>query len=305
MEVAVIANPTSGGGRGARLIPKVEALLSSLDVKYAMHICAGAEDPERLARSAAAEGAGIVAALGGDGQTGSVANGLMGSLAAMAVIPAGSGNDFAANGLGLNPKDPLAAARLLADPLSKKIDVVKISTRDRERYCVNVAGVGFDSEVNGLANRTKFPLGGTPKYIYSVFATLAKFKPARFAVSVDGAKVDTEAMMMAVGNSVSYGGGMRICPDARPDDGMLDMCILGKVSKFEFVRAFPRVFKGTHVTHPAVRMLRGSHIEVAANRSFDVYADGERVGPLPATFTVMPDALSVVVPAALVGAISG
>jgi diacylglycerol kinase (ATP) len=305
MEVAVIANPTSGGGKGARLIPKVEALLSSLDVKYAMHICASAEDPERLARSAAAEGAGIVAALGGDGQTGSVANGLVGSLAALAVIPAGSGNDFATNGLGLKPKDPLAAARLLADPVTKKIDVVKISTRDRDRYCVNVAGVGFDSEVNGLANRTRFPLGGTPKYIYSVFATLAKFKPARFTVRVDGEKLDTEAMMMAVGNSISYGGGMRICPDARLDDGLLDMCILGKVSKLEFVRAFPRVFKGTHVTHPAVRMLRGSQIEITAGRSFDVYADGERVGPLPATFTVMPDALSVVVPAALVGAITG
>jgi len=105
-------------------------------------------------------------------------------------------------------------------------------------------------------------------------------------------------MMLAVGNGSSYGGGMLVCPGARSDDGMLEVCVIQELPKWQFVTTFPKVFKGRHVDHPAVRMLRGREIEIAADRPFQVYADGERVGSLPATFTVMPGALRVVVPAA-------
>ena len=103
-------------------------------------------------------------------------------------------------------------------------------------------------------------------------------------------------MLVAVGNAISYGGGMKVTPDAKLDDGILDLCILGEVPKFEFVKTFPKVFSGKHVTHPSVQMLRGKEIEISADQPFEVYGDGERFGRLPATFTVVPGALAVVVP---------
>jgi diacylglycerol kinase (ATP) len=294
-DVVVVANPTSGRGKGARFIPKVDALLRSLGVNHRMAICAGPEDPERLACQAAEGGAAIVTALGGDGQVGQCVNGLIGTESALAVIPTGTGNDFARH-LGLDPKNPLKATELLASPVTRSIDVVRVKTAGPERHFINVGGTGFDSEVNERANRITWPKGRS-KYVYSVFATLARFSPGRFRVTVDGREHFLPGMMIAVGNGASYGGGMKVTPEARSDDGILDLCVIGEVSKFEFVKTFPKVFSGKHVTHPKVTMLRGREIDISAERPFEVYGDGERLGSLPATFTVVPGALRVVVPA--------
>ena len=292
--VVVVANPTAGRGKGARLIPKVDALLRSLGVPHTLRICEGPDEPEQAARTAATEGADIVAALGGDGQVGACANGVFGTGAALAVIPAGTGNDFARH-MGLNRKDPLGAARLLASPTLKAIDVAKVTTPERERYFVNVGGAGFDSEVNEHANNVR-RLRGTAKYVYSTFVTLARFKPGKFLVTVDGTEHAFTGMMLAVGNGSSYGGGMRVTPDARYDDGILDVCAIQELPKWEFVRTFPKVFSGKHVDHRAVTMLRGTRIDISAERPFQVYTDGEPVGRLPATFSIVPASLQVVVP---------
>lgn len=294
MTIAVVANPEAGRGKGARLIPRVDALLDSLGLDYRLHVSETPEDPERLSRQAAREGAEIVAALGGDGHAGACANGIVGTGASLALIPAGTGNDFARH-LGLDRKDPLGAARLLVSPVTRSIDLGHVDTAERARYYLNVAGAGFDSEVNAHANRVRM-LSGTPKYIYSTFVTLARYTAGRFEVRVDGEDHSLPAMMIAVANATSYGGGMLVCPDARVDDGALDVCVIGKVSKWDFVRTFPKVFKGRHVDHPAVRMLRGEKVEISGDRPFLVYADGELVGSLPATFTVLPQSIRVVVP---------
>lgn len=292
--IAVVANPTSGRGKGAKLIPRVDAMLRSLGLAHSVHISEGPEDVERLAHEAAADGADVVAALGGDGQVGACANGVLGTGAVLAVIPAGTGNDFARH-LGLDRKDPMAATRLLAAPTIRRLDVVQVKTREQARHFVNVGGAGFDSEVNERANGVRH-LKGTLKYVYSTFVTLARFKAGKFAVTVDGEPYDFRGMMLAVGNGSSYGGGMQVCPGARSDDGVLEVCVIQELSKWQFVRTFPKVFKGRHVEHRAVRMLRGQEIEISADRSFQVYADGERVGSLPATFTVLPGAMRVAVP---------
>src|SRR5437867_1554604 len=295
MRVAVVANPSSGRGKGARLIPQVDSLLSSLGVDHTTLTSRTAADPERMAREAASDGAEVVVALGGDGHVGNVANGVIGTEAALAVIPAGTGNDFARH-LGLDRKDPLAAARLLSSPSTRLIDVVRVAFDEGERYFVNVAGTGFDSQVNEHANHVKL-LKGTLKYVYSTFVTLARFKPGQFRIVIDGDERTVGGMLVAVGNAVSYGGGMKVTPDARMDDGVLDLCILGAVPKFEFVRTFPKVCSGKHVTHQSVQMLRCRRIEMSADRPLEVYGDGERFGRLPATFTVVPGALPVVAPA--------
>ena len=138
-------------------------------------------------------------------------------------------------------------------------------------------------------------LGGTGTYVAALIKTLSRFTPAGFTMDLDGEVVRGQHMLVAVGNSISYGGGMKVTPDASVVDGLLDVCMLRALSKPAFLRAFPRVFRGTHVTHPAVRMARVHRIHIEADRRVMVYADGERVGPGPATIEVAPGSLSVFV----------
>ena len=297
VNVAVVANPTSGRGKGAALIPRVEALLRSLGVEHTIHISQSAADPERLAREAATDGADVVAALGGDGHIGACVNGVMtaGAGAALAVIPAGTGNDFARL-IGVNPKDPLSAVQVLRAPQIKRIDVARLRLPQGERYYANVAGAGFDSEANAYANRMRW-FKGTTRYVIATLALLPRFKAARFQVTVDGEHHEVPGMLIAVGNGRSYGGGMKVCPDAKVDDGLLDVTVVGDVSKIDFIKTFPKVFTGRHVAHPKVRRLQGKEITIAAERTLQVFADGEHAGTLPATFTVVPSALGIVTPA--------
>ncbi|MFN2589143.1 MAG: diacylglycerol kinase family protein [Actinomycetota bacterium] len=296
MKVAVVANPVSGRGKGGRLIPQIEAVLRSLQVDHSIHESADAGDAIRLAREATEGGAKVVAALGGDGQVGAVANGILeaGAGSALSVIPAGTGNDFA-RALGLDRKDPMAAARLLGSPHVRSIDAVRLTTPQRNCFYVNIGSAGFDSEVNAYANGLRF-VKGTASYVIGVLVMLRRFRPGQFRVAIDGDSRDVAGMLIAVGNAVSYGGGMKVTPGALLDDGLLDVCVLRAVSKFEFLKTFPKVFSGRHVTHPAVQMLRGTRVEVSAEREMQVFADGDHIGTLPATFELLPAALSVVVP---------
>ncbi len=297
MKVAVVANPTSGRGRGAAVLPRVESLLRSLGVEHTIHISRSAADPERLARTAAADGADVVAALGGDGHIGACVNGVMGAgaSAALAVIPAGTGNDFARL-IGMNPKEPLGAVRVLRAPTMKRIDVVRLKLPQGERYYVNVAGAGFDSEANAYANRMRWFKGKT-RYVIATLVLLPGFRAARFRITVDGEHHQVPGMLIAVGNGRSYGGGMRVCPNAELDDGVLDVTVVGEVSKLDFIKTFPKVFTGRHISHPKVQQLRGAEVSITAERTLQVFADGEHAGTLPATFTVLPSSLGIVVPA--------
>jgi diacylglycerol kinase (ATP) len=290
--VVVVANPTAGRGRAGKLIGRVTAELNALGVDHRVRVSESAEDLERLARAAAEEGADIVAVLGGDGSVGAAANGLVGSSTALAVLPAGTGDDFAK---AIGPGKLSAATRLLAVPDIREVDVVEVTAGAQERCYVNIAGAGFDSEVNETANAMSIRLGATGTYVAAVLKTLRRFVPAHSEIEVDDERITTDAMLVVVGNSRSYGGGMRVFPDAAIDDALLEVCIVHSLSTSAFLRAFPRVFRGTHVSHPKVTMLRGRRVTVEANRRIQVYADGERVGSLPAIFRIRPGALRLVV----------
>jgi len=139
-------------------------------------------------------------------------------------------------------------------------------------------------------------LGATNKYVAAVIKTLPKFRPAAFDLTLDDEPaLAIEAMLVVVGTGISYGGGMKVLPSSRLDDGLLDVCIVGGMSKGAFLRAFPRVYMGKHTTHPKVRMLRGTNVKIGSDRQVMVYADGERIGSLPAIFEIVPRALKVVV----------
>lgn len=289
--VVVVANPTAGGGKAGKLIGKADALLRDLRVEHRISVTRSPAEMEEVSREAGANGAPIVAVLGGDGTVSCAANGLLGTGAALAVLPAGTGDDFA-KAIGASRFD--AAVRLLANPKVRPVDVVKVTAGATVRHFVNVAGAGFDSEVNETANAMKVRLGGTGTYVVALVRTLSRFSPARYRIAVDEQRFDGDAMLAVVGNGISFGGGMKVTPEAVLDDGRLDVCIVEAISKAAFLRAFPRVFAGTHITHPRVQMLRGARISMEANRKLLLYADGERVGPLPAVFEVMAQALPVV-----------
>jgi diacylglycerol kinase (ATP) len=293
--VVVLVNPSSGRGRSGRLLPSIREAIGTHGVDAEIVSSESPEDPPRLAREAAAAGAEIVAAMGGDGMAGMVGGALVGTDAALGVIPTGTGNDFARI-LGIDRKRPLEAVAVLADPKIRTIDAASVTGGGREERFVNVAGAGFDSEVNEMANSMTWRVQGTAKYVGAVVKTLRIFHPAQFEVTVDGERRSLSGMLIAVGNGESYGGGMRVVPNASLTDGMLEVCVVGGMSKAAFLRAFPRVFRGTHVTHPKVTMLRGARVEIGADRPFDVYADGERSVPLPAVFESLPGALKVAVP---------
>ena len=291
-DLVVVANPAAGHGKAGRLIGKVTTALHRLRVPHEIRIAESGSDLERLARAAADGGARMVAALGGDGTASIVANGILGSGAALAALPAGTGDDFA-KAIGAGKLG--TAVELLANPKIVDLDVIEVTTGADKRSFVNIAGAGFDSEVNETANGMTVNLGATGTYIAALLKTLSRYSPAAFTIQMDDERMELDAMLVEVGSGRWTGGGMKVLPNAVMNDGLLDVCIVEALSKPAFLRAFPRVFLGSHTTHPKVHMRSGTRVQVEADRRVLVYADGELVGSLPAIFEVRPAALPVVV----------
>ena len=290
--MVVVANPTAGHGKAGKVVGKVDHLLRTAGVEHEIVLSESAADLETRVRRAATDGATVVGCIGGDGTVGLAANGLIGMDATLAIFPSGTADDFAGS-IGLKGLE--SAVRAVAAGNATRIDTGVVHTEERTRYYVAIASCGFDSEVNEAANAMTVRLGGTGTYVAALIKTLSRFTPAGFTMDLDGEVVRGQHMLVAVGNSISYGGGMKVTPGASVVDGLLDVCMLRALSKPAFLRAFPRVFRGTHVTHPAVRMARVQRIHIEADRRVLVYADGERVGPAPATIEVAPRSLSVFV----------
>jgi diacylglycerol kinase (ATP) len=290
--MVVVVNPAAGGGKAGKVAGRVEQLLRAAGVDHEIVLSTSGPDLEARVRRAADEGAATVGCIGGDGTVGLAANGLVGSETTLAIFPSGTADDFA-HAIGLKGLD--ASVRAVTAGVATRIDTGRVSTDAAARTYVAIASCGFDSEVNEAANAMRVRLGSTGTYIAAVLKTLSRFTPAGFTIDVDGSVTQGAHMLVAIGNSISYGGGMKVTPGASIVDGELDVCMLQALSTGAFLRAFPRVFRGTHVTHPAVRMARGKRIHIETDRHVMVYADGERVGPTPATFEIVPASLSVFV----------
>lgn len=293
MHWIVIVNPRSGRGKTRKLLPDIRARLIEVGLDHEVVLSTDPEHPAKIATAAFAAGHGVVAC-GGDGLVGLMAGMAAEAKGVLGVIPTGSGNDFARH-LGLDHKNPLAAIDVL---VAEKIIAVDLG-RANDYWFGAVAGTGFDAEVSRWANTVK-RVGGTTLYIAAVLRTLATFKPHKFRVTIDdGEPREMRAWLVAIANGWSYGGGMKVAPDASIHDGLLDVVVVGPVSRLEFLKTFPKVFKGTHTTHPAIEITRCKKVTVESlipEVPIEIYADGERVGPLPATVVVMPKALRVAVP---------
>jgi len=286
--VRLIVNPAAGAGRAAKLLPGVEAALRSHGIVFRVDRTKSIEHARELAREALAAGE-LAAAMGGDGLAGAVAGEFKGADGVMALLPGGRGNDLARK-LGIG-HDPVAAVDVLAAGRERRIDVAEAGGRTY----VGILSAGFDSRVNEIANGTRLPLG-TLVYAYGALRALASWKPARWEVTIDGAEHSFTGYAVAVSNSGVFGGGMWLVPDARLDDGLLDVVFTEDRPRAGYLRGLTKVFKGEHVHEPGFRILHGREVTFRADRAFTAYADGDPIGELPTTIRVVAGALRVIVP---------
>ncbi|MFE6787297.1 diacylglycerol kinase family protein [Streptomyces sp. NPDC057680] len=329
-ELTLFVNPTAGRGRGSHAAqPAARALR---DAGFSVRTVLGhtADDALRRAREAVAAGTGALVVVGGDGMVSLALRAVAGTRTPLGIIPAGTGNDFA-RALGLPLGDPAAAARvtarILATTGARAVDLGRIGTggdaagaRDTAgdgeaagvgdtggagdtaggsgtgRWYGTVLASGFDSRVNDRGNRMRLRAGRFT-YDLAILAELAGFRPVPYRLTLDdGRVVETDATLVAVGNGSSYGGGMRICADARLDDGLLDVTVVGDCDRRTLIKVFPRVYKGTHLSHPKVTTYRVRSLTLEAPDTTG-YADGEPLGSLPLTVSCVPGALRVLAPA--------
>lgn len=269
-------------------------------------LTAGPGSATALAAAAAADGADVVAAAGGDGTCSEVLNALVGTNARLGLIPLGTGNDLArslgllqvasceiGSGTGRLEASPLGAALSnLVHGVAHPVDLGFV----HGRWFINVAGCGFDAVVAERINCGFRYVRGTAAYLAATLQTLITFRPAQVRITTDGETRAMRAMLCAVANAQSYGGGMKVCPQAEMDDGLFDICIIGDAGALEFLCAFPRVFPGTHITHPKVTMLQARHVVIESDPPLPLLVDGEVIGTTPAEFTLHPRAIEIMIP---------
>ena len=288
-EIALLTNPTSGRGKGARTVD--QALPRLRDAGFVVRNLVGRDADEALdlAHKCVADGVETLVVIGGDGMVHLALQALAEADTRLGVIPAGSGNDVAGY-FDIPRKDTMAATDVVIAGKERRIDLGRVGSR----YFVTVLAAGFDAIVNERANAMTWPKGRM-RYNLATMAELRTFKPISYVVDIDGEQQRFEAMMVAVGNGPSFGGGLRITQGAVLDDGLLDVVVIRPMSKLELVRTYPKLFKGTHIHHRDYRHHHAKRITIAAP-GITAYADGERVAALPLTVEVAPLALRVLVP---------
>lgn len=293
-----IVNPAAGRGRARSRLPHLVDALGTADLDVAVHLSADADDLVALARHAFDDGRGVIAC-GGDGTVTALAGVAADHHGVLGIVAVGSGNDFARQ-LEIPRDDIDAAITVLETGHVVEADLGRVHTADGvTTWFTTVANTGFDAAANEWANEVTWT-SGTPLYVLATLRTLATYSPRRFRITVDGTTVDTEAWLVAVGNTRTYASGMMITPSASVHDGLLDVCVVGPVSRLDFLRTFPSVFRGAHVDHPQVQTWRGVDVTVEALDAptpVELWASGEHAGPLPARVEPVAGALAVMVPA--------
>jgi diacylglycerol kinase (ATP) len=288
-QIALLTNPTSGKGRGGRISTAVAPRLRDAGFDVRELTGRDADEALDLARGCVDDGVETLAVVGGDGMVHLAVQALAGSQTRLGLVPAGTGNDVARY-LDLPRKDVDAATDVLIAGKERTIDLARVGAK----YFVTVLAAGFDAKVNERANQMTWPRGQM-RYNLATIAELRTFKPIPYVVDLDGEEHRFEAMMVAVGNGPSFGGGLRITEGALLDDGLLDVVVILPMRKAGLVRTYPKLFKGTHTLHPNYRHYPARKVTIAAP-GIVAYADGERIAALPLTVEVVPQALRVLVP---------
>jgi diacylglycerol kinase (ATP) len=291
--IALIVNPTSGKGQGRIVGDRVRSLLRAAGHEVLDASGDSLEDARHRAEQAIEAGAETVAVVGGDGIVNLGVDLCAGRPLKLAVVGAGTGNDFAAN-LGLPVRDPVRAVEVITEGRTRRVDAGRAVGADGvTRWFGGVLGAGFDAVVTARAARMTWPRGQM-RYNLAILRELAVFRPIPYVVQLDDRRIETRAMLVAVANTTSFGGGMRVCPDADLTDGLFDVLVLKEISIPEFLRVFPKVYSGRHLGHPAVEVHRSARVRLEAS-GIESQADGEVFAPLPLEVENIRGALDVVV----------
>jgi len=301
LRVALAVNPAAGHGRGRPAARTAADHLRAAGVKVAELIGPDAGDLRGQVGTTLAGGVDALVVVGGDGMVQLGVTAVAGTGIPLGIIPAGTGND-AARGLGLPLRDPVAAADVVLRALpptgdGRRIDAVRcgpVHESGPVSWYVGVLAAGFDAVVNERANGWRYPRGRS-RYLLGVLRELPVFRPRTYTMDLDGERWVSGAMLVAVANGASYGGGMRICPAAKLDDGLLHVVVVEPLSRIRFLSIFPRVYSGSHVTDPRVVIRSGTTVTLDAP-GIVAYADGERIGPLPLRCEIVPGAIKILAP---------
>lgn len=298
MRIGFIVNPVSGNGRGAAVWSRLEAVLKKRNIDYVVEKTARMGEANRLTVGMLTRSeVKVVVAVGGDGTVNEVINGIIEANVPcqFAHIAAGSGNDFArGHGLPVDPVDALD--KIISAKEGEAIDLLQVN----DRIAVNAVGAGFDGQVAKTTNHASYKKlfnqlrVGVLSYIISVIRVLFFYQPCTVSLTIDGVEDEIEGVwLIAIANIPNYGGGMLICPSAVANDDVAEVCVVSKVSRWGLLRAFPLIFSGAHVNHPAVRFYRGTNIKVHAAKPLVVHADGETVAETPISVRVLHKRLHV------------
>lgn len=289
--IQVIANPSAGRGKASRAARRLIRALEQRGLPFELHTTQGRGHAEELARSAVEQGAEVVLACGGDGTLHEAAQALAHSATALAPLPAGRCNDFCRSlGRGLGPEQ---MAQALLNGQDRVLDLARVNGRV---YCT-VGAVGFDAEVTRYVDQMRSPLWGKPAYIYAVLRVLSSYQFPEVRLTWDEGEYEGPILMAAVANTPTYGNAIRIAPEARADDGLLDVCLVRPAGFFRVMGLLPTVLKGQHGGLPEVSFLRTRRISLESSRPVPMWADGEPVTSSPLSVQIEPQALRVLLPA--------
>ncbi len=292
--LVVAINPTASFGKGRDVGPAVVQTLRALG-----HDVTSLQEPDfeqlmESGRRAVATKPDALIVVGGDGMVNLGTNLVARTKVPLGIVPSGTGNDMA-RGLGIPFDNTEAAIEALVTALAlppRVIDAALVTSETEEpRWFACVLSAGFDAIVNERANQLTRPKGPS-RYLVALGLELIKLKPIAYRLTLDGVHIETSGALISVGNNISLGGGMKVTPDAKVDDGVLDVLVVQALGRLSFLRIFPRVFEGTHVTDRRVTIHKAKRIRIEAD-AVVAYADGERFGLLPIDIEVVPKALRV------------
>ncbi|NLY91280.1 MAG: diacylglycerol kinase family lipid kinase [Firmicutes bacterium] len=287
MKVKVIINPVAGRGRASQAKSQILRALLEYDVELHLEETKGPHHAAEIARQAVQGGFDLIIVAGGDGTVNQVVNGMGEERVPLGVLGCGTGNDFAA-ALQM-PADPVAAVHQIMNGDICRVDLCRVN----QRYFVSSAGIGFDGEVAFHVNEGFRWARGKTAYLCSVFKTLFSYRPRRIKLTVDGLVMEFNSLLVAITNSPTYGGGLKINPEARLNDGYFDICAAQHMSVPEILVCLPLLFPGWHRNLKKVRMLKGRSITLESSQPFYYQLDGEILTDQVLRFTLFPEALLV------------
>ena len=301
MTTVFLVNPASANGSTGKRWPELARQAAAAGLEGDTLFSERPGQLGDLARQAALGGAELLVVVGGDGSVNEVANGLasLEQRPPIAIVPRGTGWDFVRT-VGI-PRRIAEAAEVALRGATRTIDLGRATYRawdgtETTSVFANVASAGMSGAIAQRANETTKALGGKASYLWATFAVFSRWQATDVALEVDGERREGRMFDVVVANGRFFGGGMTICPDAEPDDGLLDVLTIGDVTKTDLVRTMPKIYRGTHLPHPKAELLRGSVVSVTSDGALPVELDGEQPGTTPVRFDVLPKALSLRVP---------